>query len=78
MKKIIDKVSAMLQVLLLAPVKLPGKVVNALKYVAVGVGLLQRVLDEDKPDAPPSAAKVPENPDDLVEGADERRPGNEN
>ena len=68
MKKTIDKVSAMLQVLLLAPIKLPGKVANVLKYIAVGVGLLQRVLEDGKPDAPPAAPKVPENPDDLVTG----------
>lgn len=67
----------MLQVLLLAPIKLPGKVVNVLKYLAVGIGLLQRALEEDKSYAPPPASKVPENSDDLVESIDERRPGNE-
>ena len=77
MKKTINKVSAMLQVLLLAPIKLPGKVVNVLKYIAVGVGLLQRVLDEDKSDAPPPAPNVPKNSADLTDGVGERKPSNE-
>ncbi|MCS4164262.1 hypothetical protein [Sphingobacterium sp. BIGb0116] len=49
MKKIFNKVGQVLQLLLAAPVKLPGKVENVLKYLALGLGIVETVLDEAKP-----------------------------
>jgi len=51
MKKIINKISQVVQVVLLAPIKLPGKALNVLKYIAVGLGIIEQVMqdDEDKP-----------------------------
>lgn len=34
--------------ILLAPVKLPGKAVDILKYLAIGVGIIESVIDEKK------------------------------
>lgn len=51
MKNIINKISQALQLVLLAPIKLPGKALNIIKYVAVGLGIIEAVLDEDKPEA---------------------------
>ncbi|TJZ50072.1 hypothetical protein FAZ15_21895 [Sphingobacterium olei] len=48
MKSIINKISQVLQVVLLAPIKLPGKALNILKYVAVGLGIIESVLDDGK------------------------------
>lgn len=48
MNKIIKKVSAAVQIVLLAPVKLPGKVLNIIKYVALGLGIIESVLDKEK------------------------------
>ncbi|HAL54459.1 hypothetical protein [Sphingobacterium multivorum] len=49
MKKIFSKIGQVLQLLLAAPVKLPGKVGNVLKYLALGLGIVETVLDEAKP-----------------------------
>ncbi|RZF59788.1 hypothetical protein [Sphingobacterium corticibacterium] len=51
MNKIIKKVSRAIQVVLLAPIKLPGKALQVLKYIAVGLGIIETVLnnEEDKP-----------------------------
>jgi len=46
MKKIINKISRALQVILLAPVKLPGKAMDILKYLAIGVGIIESVIEE--------------------------------
>jgi len=48
MKKIFNKIGQVLQLVLAAPVKLPGKVGNVLKYLALGLGIMETVLDEDK------------------------------
>lgn len=48
MKKIFNKIGQVLQLLLSAPVKLPGKVGNVLKYLALGLGIVETVLDEAK------------------------------
>ena len=50
MKKIINKIGRALQVILLAPVKLPGKAMDILKYLAIGVGIVESVID-DKEDS---------------------------
>lgn len=49
MKKILNKIEQVLQVVLAAPVKWPGKVANVLKYIALGLGIVEKVLEEDKP-----------------------------
>lgn len=47
MHKIIKKISQAVQVVLLAPIKLPGKALNIIKYVAIGLGVLEAVVGED-------------------------------
>lgn len=49
MKKIIQRISRAVQVVLLAPIKLPGKALNIIKYIALGLGVVETVLeDKDK------------------------------
>ena len=50
MKKLISKISQAVQVILLAPIKLPGKVLNVLKYVAVGLGIIEQVMKANEGD----------------------------
>lgn len=49
MKKIIKKVSQAVQLVLMAPIKLPGKAMNVLKYIAVGLGIIEKVIDKEEP-----------------------------
>lgn len=53
MRQILRKISQAVQVVLLAPIKLPAKALNVLKYVAVGLGIIEKVIqdDTDKPKA---------------------------
>ncbi|MEN5376530.1 hypothetical protein [Sphingobacterium kitahiroshimense] len=44
MKKIIKKISGAIQIILLAPVKLPGKFLNVIKYIGLGLGILESVI----------------------------------
>jgi hypothetical protein len=60
MKKILNKIGKVLQVVLAAPVKWPGKAGNILKYIAVGLGILETVMEEEKP--------PPESPTDDAIG----------
>ena len=46
MKNIIQKISRALQIVLLAPVKLPGKALHIIKYIAIGLGVVETVLDD--------------------------------
>ncbi|WP_447769308.1 hypothetical protein [Sphingobacterium faecium] len=46
MKKVINKIGRALQVVLLAPIKLPGKALHIIKYIALGLGILETVLDD--------------------------------
>lgn len=48
MKTIIKKVSRVVQAVLLAPIKLPGKVLNIVKYVALGLGIIESVIEEEE------------------------------
>lgn len=49
MKKFIKKISEVVQVILMAPVKLPGKVMSILKYIGLELGVIEIVLEpEDK------------------------------
>lgn len=45
-KNIIQKISRALQVVLMAPIKLPGKALNIIKYIALGLGVMETVLDD--------------------------------
>ena len=58
MKKIINKIGQVLQVILLAPVKLPGKALNIIKYIALGLGIVETVLDD------PEKKEAEESPPD--------------
>jgi hypothetical protein len=68
MKMIFNKVGQVLQLLLAAPVKLPGKVGNVLKYLSLGLGILETVLDEAKSQPEVDDGNEPQegkyNPDD--------------
>jgi hypothetical protein len=46
MKKIIKKIGQALQVVLMAPIKLPGKALNIIKYIALGLGVVETVLED--------------------------------
>ncbi|QQD11944.1 hypothetical protein [Sphingobacterium sp. UDSM-2020] len=46
MKKILQKISRALQVVLMAPIKLPGKALNIIKYIALGLGVVETVMDD--------------------------------
>ncbi|WP_037525755.1 hypothetical protein, partial [Sphingobacterium sp. IITKGP-BTPF85] len=46
MKKIIQKISRALQVVLMAQIKLPGKAINIIKYIALGLGVVETVMDD--------------------------------
>lgn len=50
MHKIIQKISAAVQIVLMAPIKLPGKAMSIIKYVALGLGIIESVLDKEKSD----------------------------
>jgi len=57
MKNIIQKISRALQVVLMAPIKLPGKALNIIKYIALGLGVVETVMDDKdkkgKEESPP-------------------------
>ncbi|WP_454880893.1 hypothetical protein [Sphingobacterium detergens] len=77
MKKILNKIGQVLQVVLAAPLKLPGKAANIIKYLALGLGIVEKVLEEDKP--PPGGIDQPDgnaDPDDSAMG--ERSEADEN
>lgn len=44
MKKIIQKINRALQIVLMAPIKLPSRPLNILKYIALGLGVVETVL----------------------------------
>jgi len=50
MKKILRIASKAVQVVLAAPVKLPAKVVQVVKYVALLIGIAETVIHEEKED----------------------------
>lgn len=70
MKRILNKIGRLLQVVLTAPVKLPGKAVNVLKYLALGLGILETVIEEEKP--------PPEEPRQQKQGAEHRETSGRN
>jgi len=66
MKKILNKIGQVLQVVLMAPVKLPDKAGRVLKYMALGLGILQTVL-EDKPPVQETDKNSPEDEATAIE-----------
>lgn len=67
MKKLLNKIGAVLQVVLAAPLKLPEKAENILKYIALGLGIVESVLEDDKP--PPEEVDQSERSADPDDGA---------
>ncbi|MBL1410811.1 hypothetical protein [Sphingobacterium faecale] len=47
MNKIIKKISGALQLVLMAPIKLPAKALSIIKYLALGLGILEKVTEEE-------------------------------
>lgn len=47
MKKIVNKIGKVLGLVLAAPIKLPGKALNIVRYIALGLGIIESVIDED-------------------------------
>lgn len=47
MNKIIKKISGALQLVLMAPIKLPAKALSIIKYVALGLGILEKVTEDE-------------------------------
>lgn len=64
MKTIIKKVSQAVQMVLLAPIKLPGKALNVLKYIAVGLGIIETVINKDDGAENPPQAEGKEGGDE--------------
>jgi len=52
MKKIIHTLSKAVQLVLAAPVKLPAKVVQVVRYVAVALGILETVVGNEEQQKP--------------------------
>lgn len=46
MNKIISKIGNVLQLVLAAPIKLPGKTLNIVRYIALGLGIIESVISE--------------------------------
>lgn len=66
MKKILNKIGQVLQVVLAAPFKLPGKTGSILKYIALGLGILETVMEQEKP--PPEGVDQPQGNADPSDG----------
>ncbi|WP_270087377.1 hypothetical protein [Sphingobacterium sp. SYP-B4668] len=49
MKKIIEIWSRAVQVVLAAPIKLPGKALDIIKYIALGLGIIEQLVKDEKP-----------------------------
>ena len=47
MKKIVKKIGKVLGLVLAAPIKLPGKALNIVRYLALGLGIIESVINED-------------------------------
>ena len=44
--------------ILMAPVKLPGKVLAVVRYVALGLGIIETVLEKDNAETEDSADEI--------------------
>jgi len=67
MKKIIKKISQAVQMVLMAPIKLPGKAMNVLRYIAVGLGIIETVIDKDKDEESPYQTDGKEEDDETTD-----------
>lgn len=47
MKTIINKIGKVLGLVLAAPIKLPGKALNIVRYLALGLGIIESVINKD-------------------------------
>ena len=47
MKQIINKIGKVLGLILAAPIKLPGKALNIVRYLALGLGIIESVINKD-------------------------------
>ncbi|WP_454879201.1 hypothetical protein [Sphingobacterium detergens] len=47
MKKVINKIGKVLGLLLAAPIKLPAKALNIVRYFVLGLGIIESVINED-------------------------------
>ncbi len=50
MKKFITKLSRAVQVVLMAPIKLPGKALTIIKYIALGLGIVEQIVKDEERD----------------------------
>jgi len=75
MRNIINKISQALQMVLLAPIKLPSKALNILKYVAVGLGIIESVLDKGEKESETRDQEVPDDMSQKAEGDEQIRKG---
>jgi len=48
MNKIIRKINSAVHIVLMAPIKLPVKELNIVKYTALGLGVLETILDKEE------------------------------
>ncbi|UZJ65632.1 hypothetical protein OKW96_05450 [Sphingobacterium sp. KU25419] len=70
MKKIIKKISGAIQIILLAPVKLPAKVLNIFKYIGLGLGIIESVIAEEEEVGAKNNAQI-RHSDDLSDGVED-------
>lgn len=75
MNKIIQKISAAVQIVLMAPIKLPGKAMNIIKYVALGLGIIESVLGDDDGEGKPvpNSLRHDTEPSDKVKRESEQQ-----
>lgn len=79
MKKIIKKISGAIQVILVAPIQLPGKFIHIIKYIGLGLGIIESVITDkdeqvqnsEEPDCKTTPAQLLSDGDDLVPPAKE-------
>ena len=48
MKKILQKINIAIQAILIAPITLPKKALEILRYLAVGLGIIETVIEDEK------------------------------
>ncbi|MGJ1321935.1 hypothetical protein ACR780_04545 [Sphingobacterium faecium] len=70
MKKIIKKISGAIQIILLAPVKLPAKVLNIFRYIGLGLGIIECVIAEEEEVGAKNNAQI-RHSDGLSDGVED-------
>lgn len=67
MKKFIHSLSRAVQLVLAAPVKLPAKMLQVVRYIALGLGILETVVpDQDTPQETTSGEEGNQRPIEEV------------